>query len=530
MKSFNMCVICLLLASIVRAAALPNQTGNTIIFSQLGSFNYTHDMRESENDLNATLSGDVGMIIEDPIYATFYTDSTYNGDDALITYNFAAGANKYISDITIHSRVDIYGGGSITGYYRIDGGTWNQMFSHSGYINQDLENTYTDIEASTFDVYYRIDRYGSSAEETVQLFRSSGEIGSPGSFQFLVTGTIDSPYSGGSGTQADPYQLATKQDLLDLGLKTFDYDKHFILTSDIDLNGEVLPSALIAPGSEEVLNFTGFLDGNGHLIRNLNIDATGNNNSYLGLIGSTSAGAEVMDIGLIDCNITGGTSSDRVGAICGQNNGKITNCFATGSVQGRSFLGGLCGGNYYDGTLLNCYELCEINSMENSQLVGGICGCNSGIISNCYAADLIIKNSEYNSFGGLCGLNSEGTITDSFWDTQTTGQSVGYNVDRGREGTIVNASGLTTAQMQNIDTFINAGWDFIGESVNDTNDIWIMTTENYPRFTYNTDEFMLDVIHEINTDWLESTDLLSDYDQDDFVNFVDYEMILEKGN
>jgi len=35
-----------------------------------------------------------------------------------------------------------------------------------------------------------------------------------------------------------------------------------------------------------------------------------------------------------------------------------------------------------------------------------------------------------------------------------------------------NANGKTTAEMQMESTFTDAGWDFIGESVNGTEDIW----------------------------------------------------------
>jgi len=43
-------------------------------------------------------------------------------------------------------------------------------------------------------------------------------------------------YDGGSGTAEDPYQIATAADLIALGETPQDYDKHFILTDDIDLD------------------------------------------------------------------------------------------------------------------------------------------------------------------------------------------------------------------------------------------------------------------------------------------------------
>ena len=43
-------------------------------------------------------------------------------------------------------------------------------------------------------------------------------------------------YSGGTGEPNDPYQIATAEDLMLLGDSPEDYDKHFILTADIDLD------------------------------------------------------------------------------------------------------------------------------------------------------------------------------------------------------------------------------------------------------------------------------------------------------
>jgi hypothetical protein len=43
-------------------------------------------------------------------------------------------------------------------------------------------------------------------------------------------------YSGGTGEPNDPYQIATAADLIALGETPDDYDKHFLLTADIDLD------------------------------------------------------------------------------------------------------------------------------------------------------------------------------------------------------------------------------------------------------------------------------------------------------
>jgi hypothetical protein len=72
--------------------------------------------------------------------------------------------------------------------------------------------------------------------------------------------------------------------------------------------------------------------------------------------------------------------------------------------------------------------------------------------------------------GGLVGSNVD-TVTDSFWDTQTSGQTWS---DGG--------TGKTTAEMQTAKTFLDAGWDFVDETKNRTEDMWwIDEGKDYPR-------------------------------------------------
>jgi len=63
-----------------------------------------------------------------------------------------------------------------------------------------------------------------------------------------------------------------------------------------------------------------------------------------------------------------------------------------------------------------------------------------------------------------------GVVTACFWDTQTSGQA---KSDGG--------TGKTTAQMQTAKTFLDAGWDFVGETKNGTEDLWwILEGKDYP--------------------------------------------------
>jgi hypothetical protein len=53
------------------------------------------------------------------------------------------------------------------------------------------------------------------------------------------------------------------------------------------------------------------------------------------------------------------------------------------------------------------------------------------------------------SVGGLVGRNI-GTVSDSFWDTLTSGQATSNG-----------GTGKTTTEMKNITTFSGAGWNII---------------------------------------------------------------------
>ena len=86
--------------------------------------------------------------------------------------------------------------------------------------------------------------------------------------------------------------------------------------------------------------------------------------------------------------------------------------------------------------------------------------------------------------GGLVGFNDESIIKTSFWDIHTSSR----NNMCGRELYGIgcdDANGKTTAGMQTKGTFFSAGWDFVVESVNGTEDIWsICEGLDYPQFTW----------------------------------------------
>jgi hypothetical protein len=132
--------------------------------------------------------------------------------------------------------------------------------------------------------------------------------------------------------------------------------------------------------------------------------------------------------------------SDQVGGLVGYSYGTVSRCYSTGSVTGDSYTGGLIGFNRE-----TISDSCSIANVTGGWLTGGLVGQNRGAVSRSYSAGAVDGDLDV---GGLVGRNYEGTVSNSFWDTQTSGQS-----------TSDGGTGKTTADMQDIITFSGAMWD-----------------------------------------------------------------------
>ena len=142
-------------------------------------------------------------------------------------------------------------------------------------------------------------------------------------------------------------------------------------------------------------------------------------------------------------------------------------------ISGEDYVGGLVGENY-QGTITTSYSSAEVGGI--GQGVGGLVGENYwGSITNSYSTGVVSGTGE--SVGGLVGYNN-GSISSSFWDIDTSGQL-----------TSAGGTGKTTAEMQTASTFLDAGWDFVGETANGTEDIWwILEGKDYPRLWWEAAE------------------------------------------
>ncbi len=144
--------------------------------------------------------------------------------------------------------------------------------------------------------------------------------------------------------------------------------------------------------------------------------------------------------------------------------------YATGNSSGTRFVGGLVGYNR-ESTISNSYSL---GGVQGFDYIGGLVGWNrGGSVNKSYSKGVVIAEE---NFGGLIGVGSTSSTTDSFWDIESSGQSISYG-----------GMGKTTEEMMNITTFFDAGWNItaiLNESRQNSHYKWnIVNLETYPLLT-----------------------------------------------
>lgn len=159
----------------------------------------------------------------------------------------------------------------------------------------------------------------------------------------------------------------------------------------------------------------------------------------------------------------------------------VSNCYATGNVTGKTYCGGFVGSNGDGRSIDNCYSTGSVIANNPSGMsIGGFAGSNVGTITRSYTVSSITSSAS--NTGGFVGNNFTAGATvsnDCFWNTDVYTTGSGINTGN------FSASGKTTPEMKTSSTFTDAGWDFIGETTNGTNDYWGMdgsVNNGYPIF------------------------------------------------
>jgi len=167
--------------------------------------------------------------------------------------------------------------------------------------------------------------------------------------------------------------------------------------------------------------FTGVFDGQGFVIRNLEIQAP--ERGGVGLFGVLAESGIVMNLRLENVSVAGRAG---VGSVVGSNFGVVYRCEAGGSTAGAMAIGGLVGGSA--GLV---YASNFVGEVAGKQAVGGLVGDMTGAIYKSHAAGEVGGT---RGIGGLVGLNTFGSIRDSSASMQVAGSNdigglVGVNTD-----------------------------------------------------------------------------------------------------
>ena len=211
------------------------------------------------------------------------------------------------------------------------------------------------------------------------------------------------------------------------------------LTADYELGSDI--DALITAGWNGGLGFdpigtytigvpanafSGSFDGKGYKIRDLTINRP--LEDYVGLFGYTiGAGEEIKNVGLEDCDITGGQYA--IAGLVGFNDDDraIINCWITGAIViadtdgNKTLCGGLSG--YTEGTVTGCYFSGTIDHSDSFdrriRQSGGLIGLiGGGTVTECYSAGTFTLDGVAGSFtweiGGFAGMNSGADVSRCF--------------------------------------------------------------------------------------------------------------------
>jgi hypothetical protein len=234
----------------------------------------------------------------------------------------------------------------------------------------------------------------------------------------------------GAGTETDPYQIASLDNLLYLSTNNYlwEEDTYFVQTADIDAgdtqnwndgdhddNPETPeePMGFIPIGVIYYNYFAGNYNGQGYAIDSLYIYRP--TDRFIGLFGYTN-GAEISNLGVTNTNIEG---YHNVGGLAGIGDYYITNCFSTGFITGHyDSVGGLVGGFF--GEMSNCYSDANVLGIEDS--TGGLIGRLGGNVISSYSTGDVTGVLEV---GGLAGKSEAYCIiTNCFSTSNVYGQGI----------------------------------------------------------------------------------------------------------
>ena len=276
----------------------------------------------------------------------------------------------------------------------------------------------------------------------------------------------------GRGTEDDPYQIYTAQELANVNGSGY-----YKLMNDIDLtewitanspsqgwiplgrNGNVMSNLL---GNNHTISglwcnteddFTALIAvAEGITIKDLTVETATDKNIIGGNYTAVIIG-KASDCTMINCHVTGSiVGGDYLGGLAGSvTSGSFENCSSEITIQGKNYIGGIMG--YSSGSINNCFTN---NTITGENYIGGIVGSISNTISNCRAENNItgINSSSDSSYaGGIAGYSthnitncySKGSVNQSSSSDCYVGGITGYNAGASISNSY-SAVGLSSSQ------------------------------------------------------------------------------------
>lgn len=220
--------------------------------------------------------------------------------------------------------------------------------------------------------------------------------------------------------------ITTVADLLELAqrcsLDTWSQGKTVRLEADLDLTGTAFTP---------IPTFGGTFDGQGHTISGLSLTSSG---SKQGLFRTIQSNGVVENL-TVSGTVAPGGSQTSVGGIAGVNSGIIRSCSFSGSVSGKTAVGGIVGRNKESGQIADCFVS---GIIQGESSTGGVAGRNLGVLLKCSSSASVNTSEEGSSVPSvedLADLDLESTLTgaesdeaESLLDSCTdTGGIAGYS-------------------------------------------------------------------------------------------------------
>lgn len=251
-------------------------------------------------------------------------------------------------------------------------------------------------------------------------------------------GEIAATFSGGLGTEKDPYRISTAAQLAYLSLSVTNgasyKGKYIVLEADIDLAGK-----LWTPIGSMSAPFEGTFNGGFHKISNINVNQTAV--SYTGLFGYNTGEIRnlILDSGTVSgYRYTGGivgynsgklrnldngaavSGSYCTAGIVGYSSGEIRGCSNRGRVLGTDYTAGIVGYNYFgtqdnlisSGTIQDCYNTGYISGMNYSGGIAAALMGEGGSLKNAYSSGIVVGNK---NCAAIAGYNNRAEIRNCYY-------------------------------------------------------------------------------------------------------------------